>query len=198
MEEMIENSGKQKTIAQWAQDYTSKLFSWALHKVSDKAVAEDLVQETFLAATDSYEKFRGASSPHTWLFKILNNKIMDHYRKSYKNHELTGFHPHDEHSFGFDTYFDQFGNWIKKKRPQEWQNDDQSLLDNETFRETLEMCLKNLPSKWLAVVHLKYLEEKDSKDIFCELEITPANFWQILHRAKLKLRECLEFKWFRR
>jgi RNA polymerase sigma-70 factor (TIGR02943 family) len=198
MDKMIENNGKQKIIAQWAQDYAHKLYSWALHKVSDKAIAEDLVQDTFLAATESYEKFRGASSPHTWLFRILNNKIMDHYRKSFKNPELTGFHSHDEHYFSLDSYFDQFGNWIKKKRPQEWQNDDQSLLDNESFRETLEMCLKNLPSPWLAVVHLKYLEEKHSKDIYHELEITPSNFWQILHRAKITLRECLDNHWFKR
>ena len=63
------------SLSQWVEDYTSALYSRALHKVSNDALAQDLVQETFLAAAEKVSDFKGLSSPKTWLFSILNNKI---------------------------------------------------------------------------------------------------------------------------
>jgi len=71
-----------KTLENWLNDYSDDLFSWAHYKTSSKEIAEDLVQDTFLAAYKKMESFKGKSKPKTWLFSILNNKIIDHYRKS--------------------------------------------------------------------------------------------------------------------
>ena len=60
------------------------MLSWARHKVKDTAAAEDLVQDTFLAAAEQIDTFRNDSSPRTWLFSILNNKIAGYYRTSLK------------------------------------------------------------------------------------------------------------------
>ena len=68
-------------LSQWVESYTENLHSWAFHKVSDGELAKDLVQDTFLAAAEKIESFKGDSSPKTWLFSILNHKIIDHYRK---------------------------------------------------------------------------------------------------------------------
>jgi len=65
----------------WVNQHTDALYSWAFHKVSDSELAKDLVQDTFLAAAEKMENFKGDSSPKTWLFSILNHKIIDHYRK---------------------------------------------------------------------------------------------------------------------
>ena len=61
----------------------------------------------------------------------------------------------------------------------------------------LDHCMAQLPEKWNHVVQLKYLEEKKGKTISKELGITSTNYWQIIHRAKLSLRECLENLWFK-
>lgn len=64
--------------------YSKDLFSYTLTKVQQKEVADDLVQETFLAAYQSYDKYEGKSNVKTWLFSILKHKIADYYRSSYK------------------------------------------------------------------------------------------------------------------
>jgi len=70
-------------------------------------------------------------------------------------------------------------------------------LDNVEFKSVMENCMKKLPDTWFSAIHLKYLEEKDGKVICQELGITPSNFWQILHRAKVQLRACIEKNWFK-
>ncbi len=73
------------TIKRWVGMYSDHLYSWAYYKTSNKETAEDLVQETFLAAVRSFEKFEGKSDPKTWLLSILKNKIADHFRKAYRS-----------------------------------------------------------------------------------------------------------------
>ena len=68
-------------LAAWVDEFTANLYSWAFHKVSDEELAKDLVQDTFMAAAEKIASFRGDSSPKTFLFSILNHKIIDYYRK---------------------------------------------------------------------------------------------------------------------
>src|SRR6056297_535668 len=115
-------------LPDWINRHTRELFSWALHKVSDKELAADLVQETFLAAAEKIESFKGNSSPKTWLFSILNNKIVDYYRK--KVHQPEKFE--NQH---FSEFFDEENNWQENRKPKNWQaDDDEHLLDNHEFR----------------------------------------------------------------
>ncbi|WP_418262403.1 RNA polymerase sigma factor [Flavobacterium faecale] len=76
----VENS---KTVLEkWVHQFSDELYSWALYKTSSKETAEDLVQETFLAAYNKIDSFQEKSQPKTWLFSILNNKVVDYYRLS--------------------------------------------------------------------------------------------------------------------
>ncbi|KKK73668.1 hypothetical protein LCGC14_2891540, partial [marine sediment metagenome] len=68
-------------LENWVEEYTGGLYSWALHKTSDAELAKDMVQDTFMAAAEKINNFRGDSTPKTFLFSILNHKIIDHYRK---------------------------------------------------------------------------------------------------------------------
>jgi len=173
----------------WVKTYTKDLFSYTLAKVQQKQVAEDLVQETFLAAYQSHDKYQGKSNIKTWLFSILNHKIADYYRSKYK----TG----TELSSGtIEQLFDENLRWKQEHRPKDWGNE-KELLDDPEFTKALKDCFQKLPEKWSSAVQLKFLEEHDSKTICSKLEITTSNFWQIIHRAKLQLRNCLEFKWFK-
>ena len=65
------------------------------------------------------------------------------------------------------------------------------------FQKVLQKCLDALPEQWNMCVKLKYLTEKSGEEICQELNIAPTNYWQIVHRAKLQLRNCVENNWFK-
>ncbi|MEB0260294.1 MULTISPECIES: sigma-70 family RNA polymerase sigma factor [unclassified Mucilaginibacter] len=183
-------------IESWVTLYTNNLYSWAFFKTSSKESAEDLVQDTFLTAYQQFEKFRGESTPKTWLLAILNNKIRAHYRKKYqqlaeKERSETSNSPI------FDQLFDENDRWKNKEKPSAWHDDEGHLLDDREFNGVLTSCLGKLPEQWRVAVNLKYIEQKKGDLICQELDIAATNFWQILHRAKLQLRKCLEINWFK-
>jgi RNA polymerase sigma-70 factor (ECF subfamily) len=181
----------QKQLIDWIEMYTEELISWCIHKISDPETAKDLVQDTFLAVAKNLHSFKGKSNPKTWIFSILNNKISDHYRRKYKQSSTIDYDV-------FSSFFNEEGEWITDKQPQNWENDDVNLLDDREFLKVLSFCIENLPDRFNAVVMMKYYGEKKSDDICKELDISTTNMWQIMHRAKLKLRECIENGWFKK
>lgn len=191
MDAMVEPD-RHKMFTQWVNQYGDALYSWAFRKTIDEAIAQDLVQETFIAAYQNLETFKKASSPKTWLFSILKNKIIDQYRLRAK----TGAFPIDTYD-ETANWFDEDDRWKKDNRPEPWETSDVNILDDPEFDSVLTHCIGNLPVSWSACVHLKYLGEKQTEEICQELKITASNLWQILHRAKLQLRNCLERKWFK-
>lgn len=180
-------------LTYWVRKYTKELLSWAVYKVSDRATAEDLVQDIFLVAAENQDKFRNESNVKTWLFGILNIKIAEYYRSKSKFNKI---------DLGsdktLDEFFDEKGNWRKEEIASEWENADEHLFDNQDFIKSFQSCLENLPKDWNRCISLKFLEEKDTTLVCQELGISPTNYWQIVHRAKLQLRKCLEKKWFRK
>lgn len=177
-----------KDLTDWVESFTGDLYSWALHKVSDSKLAEDIVQDTFLAAAERLDKFREDSTPRTWLFSILNFKIIDYYKKRSKA-------PVEVDNQSFLRFFDKEGNWRTEKRPLHW-NEEDNILDNTEFQAILKKCLDALPEKWSSSVKMKYLMSKKGEEICQELGISLTNYWQIIHRAKLQLRDCVERNWF--
>ncbi len=190
---MINGSSMQSEtllLSEWVELYTADLYNRALYKISDSEQAKDLVQDTFLAAAERISEFKGDSSPKTWLFAILNHKIVDVYRKKVRQ-------PISFERPVTSEFFDENGSWLIDKRPKDWKVDEQQLLDDTDFQNVLNKCLEVLPKTWNLCVKLKYLMEKSGDEICRELDITPSNFWQILHRAKLQLRDCIEINWFK-
>lgn len=174
-----------QNLTELVENYTQDLYSWAIHKVSDNEMAKDLVQDAFLAAAEKIAEFEGKSSPKTWLFSILNHKIIDFYRKKANQ-------PVRIENQTLSNYFDTDGNWNIDSKPMDWGNDDDNLLDDDNLQSALNNCMDKLPDKWLACVRLKYFFNKKGDEICQELEIAPTNLWQIIHRSKLQLRECVE------
>lgn len=195
---IINSNEKNIIVSQWVKDYTDQLLSWTEYKVSDKTVAEDIVQDTFIAAYNAFEKFEVKSSPKTWLFSILRNKIFDYHRNKFRNREISDSNIGSEDYSIFDRFFNQDGEWNISSRPQPWDDSNMHLLDNLDFRDIFYDCIDSLPEKWNSCIQMKFLSETDGNEICKELEITPSNYWQILHRAKLQLRDCLERNWFKR
>lgn len=181
-----------QVFSDWLDTYGNDMYSWAYYKLSSKETAEDLVQETLLSAFKSFDKYRPGSNPKTWLFTILNNKIIDYYRasnttKSVNETELTGKRVEDEN-------FTANGAWSHAVKPL-WANAEEHLLDNADFLEVLNVCIENLPDQWRQVITGKYFDHKKGDEISKELGITSSNLWQMGHRAKLQLRKCLSTNW---
>lgn len=185
-------------ISLWVNEYTDSLYDWALFKTSDSFIAEELVQETFIAAFNSLEKFNEKSHPRTWLFGILNHKILDHYRSSNKNNETTFTQHHLETSDDdMSIFFDKKEHWELSLKFKQWTESDQELLDNPEFCEILSKCISNLKADSQAIIRLKFVDGEKSEIICQDLGITPTNLWQIIHRSKLQLRKCLDLHWFK-
>ena len=180
----------------WVGKYADPLFNYAIVRVSDREVARDLVQETFLSALQALDSFRGESSEKTWLFSILKNKIIDHFRKRSSAKTLPLSENGTDQS-DLSTYFDDEGEWKDSAKPVAWTESPGDIYRGREFRKILQTCLARLAVQWRAVFTLKYLEDLDHEEICKELGISPSNYWVIMHRAKLGLRRCIEEKWIR-
>jgi len=180
-----------KELTSWVNEHTAELLSWALHRTSDKQAAEDLVQETFLAAAEQFASFNRASQPRTWLFAILNNKIAGYFR-SKSRHESVRLEDNDDTA----AFFTDKQQWRRDAVPLPWNGMDDHLFNDTDFIEVFERCLGDLPPQWHTCLTSKYIGDRPAGDICQELGISTTNYWQVLHRAKLRMRKCLEEHWF--
>lgn len=176
----------------WVDDHGDCLFHFALTRVRHREVAEDLVQETLLAAVRTQENFGGRSTERSWLVGILKNKIADHFRKLGRETTFTDLEFFsDEHSGKFENEF-----WIHELGPQEWKPEGEEAMKREEFWEHLHRCLGRLPSRIASVFVMREVDDVPAKDVCATLAISDSNLWVMLHRARMALRQCLEDNYF--
>jgi len=173
------------------------LFRYALLQLKDTELADDAVQETLLAAWQSSANFEGKAGLRTWLIGILKHKIADHWRRSARDIAASEFAQFDEHGSGADEddFFTEKGRWISK--PAAW-NDPEIALQQQEFWVIFEACQNSLPPKMAQVFMLRELVGLEAEEICQETAISDANYWVTMHRARLRLRECLDIRWFNR
>jgi RNA polymerase sigma-70 factor (ECF subfamily) len=182
--------------ATWVDKYGDYLFRYALCFVRDRDLAEDLVQETFLAALQSYGSFGQRSSEKAWLFGILKHKALDHYRK----HERLSHLVMDE-TESPDVFIrkgSRAGFWRSDRSPKDWSFDPENCVEQRALRAILDDCLDRLSPRLAMVFRLREIEQVKGKVICSELNITENNLWVMLHRARLCLRNCIEINWLNR
>ena len=174
------------------QQYRAYLLRYALLQLRDAELAEDVVQETLLAALEGRAGFSGRSSQKTWLTGILKHKIIDAMRRKSREQPLS---PRDGESDAdaVDALFKQDGHW--QQFPTEWGNPERALEDKE-FWDVFERCSQLLPERTARAFMMREVMELTTGEICKALDITPTNLWVMLHRARLSLRECLEINWF--
>ncbi len=177
--------------ASWADAHGDVLYRYALARVRDPAVAEDLVQEAFLAAFRNRESFEARASERTWLVAILKNKIVDHFRKVRREN-----HPEDIGDFAEmdDSSFDASGRW--RVGPAPWAKNPETVFVQKEFWGVLQGCIAELPGRLADTFVLRELEEFSGEEVCKVFSITPSNLWVSLHRARQRLRLCLERNWF--
>ncbi len=177
----------------WVDQYGDALFHFALARVNDREAAEDLVQETFLSAMKSRDRFQGRSSEKTWLVGILKHKVVDHYRKNrsilYK--QDTWNDPNSP-----DGFFQANGSW--HDRPQHWRTNPGKSQEIKEFLDHFYRCLADLPQRSADVFVYREMDGLSTAEICDRLELTSSNCWVILYRARMLLRKCLEVLGFSR
>ncbi len=181
----------------WVEEHGDYLFKYALVRLRDPAKAEDMVQETFLAALKGGSRFAGRSAEKSWLVGILKNKICDHFRKASRETSFTDldFYSDEENDrFIPDGIFQ--GGWIHELGPLEWSPDPGASLDSQAFWKTFHDCSSKLPKNVATVFTLREVDGVESKEICKMLNISENNLWVMLHRARMALRRCLETNWF--
>ena len=184
--------------ARWVQEYGDILFGFAVARVRDRASAQDLVQETFLAAlkAKASESFAGRSTKRSWLFGILRNKLADYYRLQYREIAIADMEsPLPEEQAAFATSGLGKDGWVMRLAPKAWETPDGTLVSKE-FQEVLKSCLSRLPNKVARVFLLREMDGVRSEEICKDLGVSPNNLWVMLHRARMGLRRCLEVHWF--
>ena len=178
------------TANDWLAAHGDYLFNIAVGQVRDPLVAEDLVQETFLAALRARDRFAGRSSDRTWLVGILRHKIYDHLRRVCRERPVYA-----------DT---------QTARPDQEAWDDSVLWAHEVageclepsrrmelaeLREALETALGRLPARIAQVFQLYEIEERPNREVCEQLKISESNLWVMLHRARKQLRDELAGWW---
>lgn len=173
----------------WVGLHGDKLYGFALLRTGNPHVSQDLVQETFLAALKSRQAFGGQSSERTWLVGILKHKLVDHYRKS--NREPSSEKDEEEKTDAFDHK----GTW--RLPPGRWPEMPEKHLENQEFWQVFRACMDRLPLRLRQAFSMRELDDMETAEICKVVGATATNLWTMLHRARARLRSCLEDTWFR-
>jgi RNA polymerase sigma-70 factor (ECF subfamily) len=160
-------------------------------------LAEDLVQDTFLAALQCCDRFGGQSSERTWLTGILKHKAIDHYRRQRRYDQLD-----DEHNLiagdnplgccrkspckALETMFSSL---------QENAADPATAFEASVFWSVFERCLSSLPPRIGCAFVLREIEGLEPEMICRQMNISERNLWVMIYRARTCLRRCLQANW---
>nr|WP_295083174.1 sigma-70 family RNA polymerase sigma factor [uncultured Roseateles sp.] len=176
-------------MAHRLQALRPQLLKYAQLQLRNAAWAEDAVSETLLAALEKPQSFAGQSQLKTWLIGVLKHKLVDQIRRNSKEMSTTAEDGQDLD----DDLFRPDGHW--RESPQDW-GDPEHCLRQIDFMRVLEACVEHLPGQQGRLFMMREWLELDSEEICKALGISSTNLWVMLHRARLRLRECLQLNWF--
>lgn len=176
------------------RDYLHK---FARLQLRNETWAEDAVSETVLAALAKPQSFGNRSQLKTWLVGILKHKVVDALRHHHR--ELSGLGSEDDADASADPLeaiaFKADGHFAEQ--PADW-GDPEQQASSQQFFAILEACTEKLPAVQGRLFLMREWLELSSEEICKELQLTPTNLYVQLHRARLRLRECLELHWYQK
>jgi RNA polymerase sigma-70 factor, ECF subfamily len=191
-------AGDEQAFMELVERYGPSLLRVALLFVSTRAVAEEVVQETWLAVYSGIDRFEGRSSLKTWLFRILTNRAKTRAVREARSVPFSSLAPaeagSDEPSVDPARFLPPFhpnwGAWASP--PRSWADTpEQRLLGAETQRVIRE-AIETLPPVQRAVITLRDVEGYDSAEVREALELSEGNQRVLLHRARSKVRAALD------
>jgi RNA polymerase sigma-70 factor (ECF subfamily) len=188
-------AGDEGAFAQLVDEYGSSMLRVARFHVRDRAVAEEVVQETWLAVLNGIDRFEGRSSLRTWIFRILSNRAKTRGEREGRTVPFSALSTRStDEELGLDA--DRFlpsddartpGAWAAP--PRGWP--EERLIERETL-EVLKDAINDLPDAQREVIRLRDVEGWSADEVSAALEITDVNQRVLLHRARSKVRAALE------
>ncbi len=172
------HDGDRTAMAELYDRYFDRVYSLVFNQVDrNRDVAEDIVQETFLAALKSAKSFKGRSSAYTWLCSIAYHKVADHYRRQSRERKrmVSGV--------DVDT-IDVSDNPGRQPQPD-------SLIESAETRQVVNEALAKLPWDYRQVLILKYVEELSVQEISQIMDRSPKSIEGLLTRSRKALQTQL-------
>jgi RNA polymerase sigma-70 factor, ECF subfamily len=188
--------GDELVFAQLVDAYSPGLMRMARMYVRDRAVAEEVVQETWLAVLRGIDRFEGRSSLKTWIYRILVNTAKTRGQRESRSVPFSAAasaRDDDEGSVDADRFLDAGHRWAGgwMLGPSEWQTPEEELLQGET-RDAILQAIDELPESQRAVITLRDVEGFSAAEVAEMLGISAGNERVLLHRARTKVRAAIE------
>ena len=174
-------------------EHRAYLMRFARLQLRNDAWAEDAVSETLLAALSKPQTFGNRSQLKTWLVGILKHKVIDLIRSHTREMALPDSNADSEGEELDKIAFKTDGHFVDP--PAVWGDPHQTLQQRQFF-EVLDMCMERLPPALGRLFLMREWLELSATEVCKELAITPTNLYVQLHRARLRLQECLNIHWF--
>lgn len=161
---------KKEVLEEWVNSCGDALYAFALLRVGSRELAEDLVQETFMAAYAAFDSFQGRAAPRTWLTSILKNKIIDHLRKGSHEAEIVDPRVLEQER---RQHFNVCGDWLQSQA--RWGKSPESALEEKGFFSQIMNCIEHLPQKLRTLFVMRVLDDEDTATICKNLSLSTSN-----------------------
>jgi RNA polymerase sigma-70 factor (ECF subfamily) len=175
---------------QWLENHGDMLYAYALRRVRNAEIAEELVQETFLGAIRNNAAFARESSEQTWLISILRNKLVDHYRRKNRVDSL------GEIKSSVAGRGDRTGSDSGSFRSSQGEGDPALSLEQEELKDVVRECMDDLPDLARQAFEFRVLDHLETSEICRLLGISSNNLAARMYRARTYVRDCLTHRWF--
>ena len=183
------------TVPQHLAEQRQYLYLYAKVRLRDADLAEDVVQETMVAALEALPTFQEKSSLRTWVVAIMRNKMADALRAGNRLVRVNGGADEEVGDEDVESLFDRRGMWHGDTRPRTWEQPE-AALEQQQFWSVFENCLCDMPHRTAEVFALREVLGESIDAICKNLEVTPTNCSVMLYRARMRLRTCLDKNWF--
>lgn len=190
----LEPAEAPKSVEVYLEKIRPKMLTFVTMQLGDEHVAEDVVQEALLGALKNADSFRGEAAFKTWVFSILKRKVAD-YLRTKKRAPLTQNSKNQSQEQNLDLLFDARGRWHPHFRPVVW-GDPVQDLSNDQFWVVFDTCLNELPEKQCTIFMMREYIGLDPDEIRKTLGVSVNLVNVNLHRARLRLQQCLSIRWF--
>jgi RNA polymerase sigma-70 factor (ECF subfamily) len=185
--------GDERVFVELVQQHQDLMLRVASRYVRNRTVAEEVVQETWLGVLSGIERFEGRASLKTWIFRIVTNRAITRAQREARAVPFSslGDEGADEPAVDPDRFRPAGDRW-----PGHWQCNpeplpEQRLLDRETLA-MVEAAIAELPERQHSVIVMRDVEGWSAEEVCQALAISEANQRVLLHRARSKVRNCLE------
>jgi len=178
-------SGDERAFVSLVERYQEQMLRLATSFVPSQAVAEEVVQDTWLAVLRGLAGFEGRSSLKTWLFRILVNQARTTGTKEHRSVPVPDPEPAVD-----PARFDAAGSWADP--PEHWVEAAEGRLEAGKLADRLRALMDELPARQREVVLLRDVEELSSEEVCSVLAISDGNQRVLLHRGRSRLRQLFE------